>query len=61
MIAVALIVSLISPLVLGYMTNRAAHKAKLEDWARSDAVAEQAATAASLLLDANERVAAATT
>jgi hypothetical protein len=56
-IVVALIVSLISPMVLGYLTNRARMADKREDWARQDAVAAQAAEAAALLLEQNKQVA----
>jgi len=54
-IVVALIVSLISPAILGLITNSNNRKIKQEDWAREDAVANQAAKAAALLLEANQR------
>jgi hypothetical protein len=57
---IALIVavaSTTSPLLLAYLTNRNNRQIKQEDYARQDAVALQAAKAASLLLAANERVA----
>ena len=50
----------ISPLLLSMLTNRQRRRDKLEDWARQDAVAAQAAAAAELLLAANERVASGT-
>ena len=59
-IIVALIVSLLAPTINGLITNRNNRKVKIEDWAREDAVAEQAAQAAALLLEANERVAEST-
>jgi hypothetical protein len=49
--------TVLSPLILSHMNNRARRAEKLEDWAREDRVAEKAAEAARLLLEANERVA----
>jgi hypothetical protein len=59
-ILVALVVSLVSPAVLVLLTNRGKRQDRVLDWARQDAVAEQAAKAAALLLAANERVASQT-
>ena len=59
-IIVALIVGVtgvLTPAVLAYLSGRQRRADKQEDWARQDAVAEQAASAALLLLAANERVA----
>lgn len=55
-IVVAVIVSVIAPMVVGVMTNRQRRAEKREDWARQDAVAAQAAQAARLLLAENEKV-----
>jgi hypothetical protein len=49
--------STVSPLVLSYFVNRAARKARLEDWARQDAVAARAAEAAHLLIASNKKIA----
>ncbi len=46
-----------SPIILSVITANQRRKEKLEDYSRQDAVAAQAAEAARLLLDANERVA----
>jgi uncharacterized membrane protein affecting hemolysin expression len=56
-VLVALIVSLISPTVLAWINGRQRRADKQEDWARQDAVAAQAAEAASLLLAENKKVA----
>ncbi len=55
--AIAGLGTVASPLILSYMSNRQRRAEKLEDWAREDRVAAQAAEAARLLLAANERVA----
>jgi len=55
---IALFGTMCSPLVLAYFVARRRHADKLEDYARQDLVAAQAAAAARLLLEANERVAA---
>lgn len=62
-ITVALIVAIpafLSPLILAWLTNRNLRFAKAQDYKRQDDVAAQAASAARLLLAANERVAAST-
>lgn len=62
-IVVALIVGVtgvLTPALLAYLGGRQRRADKREDWTRQDAVAEQAASAALLLLAANERVANAT-
>jgi len=46
-----------SPIILSVITANQRRKEKVEDYSRQDAVAAQAAEAARLLLDANERVA----
>lgn len=51
-----LIASVVGPVVLSLLTNRQRRTERAEDWARQDAVAAQAAEAATLLLAANERV-----
>jgi hypothetical protein len=63
-VVVAVIVSVISPMIVGLMqTNQRQAEArdrrseKIEDWARQDAVAAQAAQAADLLLQQNRKVA----
>jgi hypothetical protein len=55
-IIVALIVSVIAPMMLGFLTNRAARAAKREDWARQDAVADRAEHAAELLLAEQQKI-----
>jgi uncharacterized membrane-anchored protein YhcB (DUF1043 family) len=50
-IIVALIVAVLAPLILGYLTNRARRAEKLEDWARQDVVAEKIEEQAQLLLE----------
>jgi hypothetical protein len=60
-VVVALIVlfgTVTSPLFLSYLNNRQRRDERREDYARQDAVAEQAAEAARLLLESNKRVAA---
>ncbi len=52
--------TILSPLLLAYMTNRQRRVEKREDYKRQDLVAAQAAEAAALLLAANERVAEST-
>jgi len=47
----------VSPIIMSLINNRNRRKEKQEDYARQDAVAEQAAKAAKLLVAANERVA----
>ncbi len=59
-IILALIVSVIAPLIVSLTTNSSRRADKAQDWARQDAVAQQAAEAAKLLLSANERVASST-
>ena len=55
---VALVVAVIGPVLLAYLTNRSRRQDKQEDWARQDAVAAQAAEAARLLLERQDAVAA---
>jgi hypothetical protein len=57
-IVVALIVSVFSPILVSVLTNHQHARERKMDWARQDAVAAQAAEAASLLLAENKRVAA---
>lgn len=58
-IAVALIVSVIAPIITGLITSWVHRSEKKQDWQRQDAVAKQAREAAALLLINNNRVAAA--
>jgi hypothetical protein len=51
------IAATVSPLLLSRMTAKQLRASKLEDYARQDAVAAQAAEAARLLLAANDKVA----
>jgi len=53
-VLVALVVSVIAPSVLAWLTGRQRQADKAQDWAREDAVAAQAAKAAKLLLDRQE-------
>jgi hypothetical protein len=48
------------PLILAYKTDRSRHRDKLEDYARQDAVAAQAAAAAALLAKAQQATTART-
>lgn len=57
-LGVAVVVSVIGPAIMGYLTNRAHRKEKLEDYARQDAVAAQAAEAARLLSGRQDSIAA---
>jgi uncharacterized membrane-anchored protein YhcB (DUF1043 family) len=67
--AVALVVSLVAPAVMSYLTNRNRRQEKREDWDRQDArekaererqeaVAAQAAEAARLLVASNKKIVA---
>ncbi len=55
---IALIVSVIAPVIAGLVTSFNNRTDKKAQWARDDLVAAKAAEAAKLLLAANERVAA---
>lgn len=58
--AVALLVaftSIVSPMLLAWLTNRQRRQEKIEDYARLDVVAAQAAEAARLLVQTNKAVA----
>lgn len=57
-IIVALLVSVIAPLMLSVLTGKQAHRAKIQDWARQDQVAAQAEKAAALLLEKQNQQAA---
>jgi len=59
-ILVAVIVSVVSPMLLAYLTNRQRRMEKREDWARQDEVARRAEEAAELLVASNAKVAEAT-
>lgn len=59
-IALALIVSVIAPTILAWLTNRNRRAEKTEDWKRLDDVAARAAEAARLLAAEQKRVAEAT-
>jgi hypothetical protein len=50
-----LIVAVAGPCLLAYLNGRQIRKGKEQDWERQDAVADQAAEAAKLLADAQER------
>jgi hypothetical protein len=56
-VVVALIVSVIAPSLLAFLTNRSRRQEKIEDWKRQDDVANQAAEAAKLLINSNAEVA----
>lgn len=53
-IILALVVSVVAPLVLLLGTNHAARRLKQQDWDREDIVAERAAAAMALLATGNE-------
>lgn len=53
-VILALVVSVIAPLVLALVSNRHARKMKEQDWAREDIVAERAERATKLLAAGNE-------
>lgn len=55
--AIVALATTASPIILSVITANQRRKEKIEDYSRQDAVAAQAAEAARLLLDANERVA----
>ncbi len=54
--AVVALASTLSPIIQSVISSRQRRKEKAEDYARQDAVAAQAAQAARLLLESNERV-----
>ena len=53
-IVIAIIATVVSPLLLAYATGRQRRKEKIEDWAREDLVAVKAQEAADRLLAAQE-------
>jgi uncharacterized membrane protein len=57
---IALVVAVIGPILLSWLNNRHRRQERDADWARQDAVADQAAEAAALLLAAQEKTIAAT-
>jgi len=56
-VLVSLIVSVIAPLVLGFVTNWSRRQEKKLDWSRQDQVAAKAEKAAKDLIESNEKVA----
>lgn len=56
-IIVALLVSVIAPVLLSVLTGKQAHRAKVADWERQDQVAAQAEKAAALLLEKQNQIA----
>lgn len=56
--AIVALSTMTGPLLLAHYTNKQRRREKIEDYERQDAVADQAAKAARLLLASNERVAA---
>jgi hypothetical protein len=56
-IALALIATVVSPMVLGWVTNRQRRMEKEQDWERQDEVAKRAVAATHQLLASSERVA----
>ncbi len=56
-IIVAIIVAIIAPAVMALLTGRQLRQGKEADWKRQDAVADQAAVAAELLLERQDAVA----
>jgi hypothetical protein len=57
---IAGVIGLVSPMAMSWLTNRNRRSEKMEDYARQDAVAAQAATAAALLAGKQEEIARAT-
>lgn len=56
-ITVALLVSVVAPLILSHQTNKARHDERLEDYARQDQVAAKAEIAAQILAQRGDEVA----
>lgn len=59
-IVLAVVVSVIAPLLMSWQVNRSRREEKKEDWARQDLIALQAQEAAELLVMSNAKIAAAT-
>jgi hypothetical protein len=57
---IAGVIGLVSPMAMSWLTNRNRHQEKMEDYARQDAVAAQAAKAAALLAGKQDEIAGAT-